>query len=83
MFEPKDIQKIASFIKDTAAQQAYDILIKDGPGSFGNEFPVKKFIDKLIEHYLITEQYHKCAKLQKIQEAWITNQLISEFSKTK
>lgn len=81
-FEPKDIETIASFIKDTAAAQAYDIIVKDGPGSFESDFPVNKFISKLIEHYLETEDYHKCAKLRKIQEIWVTDKLLSEFKKT-
>ena len=82
MFDKKDIIKIAQFIKESAANQAYDILIKDGPGTFGNDFPVNKFIGKLIEHYLEKEQYQKCAKLNKIQEIWVTNKLLSEFEKT-
>ena len=81
MFEPKDIKNIASFIKDTAAIQAYDILVKDGPSTFGNEFPVNTFISKLIEHYSEKEDYHKCAKLQSIQEIWVTSKLLSEFTK--
>mgnify|MGYP003129985522 CR=1 FL=1 len=82
MFEPKDIQKIASFIKDSAADQAYDILIKDGPKTFGKDFPLRKFISKLIEHYSEKEMYNKCAKLQRVEEIWVTNKLLSEFEIT-
>ena len=56
MFDNKDLIKIAEFIKESAADQAYDILVKDGPGTFGKDFPVNKFIGKLIEHYLEKER---------------------------
>jgi len=82
MFEPKDIKKIAAFIKETASAQAYDILTRDGPASFEADFPVRKFIDKLIEYYADQEDYYKCAKLQKVQGKWISDKLISEFYKT-
>ena len=82
MFDNKDLIKIAEFIKESAADQAYDILVKDGPSTFGRDFPVNKFIGKLIEHYLEKERYHKCAKLQKVQEIWVTNKLLAEFDKS-
>ena len=79
MFDNKDLIKIAEFIKESAADQAYDILVKDGPGTFGCDFPVSKFISKLIENYSEKERYHKCAKLQKIEETWVTNKLLAQF----
>jgi hypothetical protein len=81
-FDPKEIKNIAAFIKETAATQAYDILLSSGPSSFEDDFPVRKFIDKLIIYYSDKEEYGKCAKLQTIQEHWVSDKLISEFYKT-
>jgi|TARA_R110000765_G_scaffold213374_1_gene318465 hypothetical protein len=81
-FDPKEIANIAAFIKESAATQAYDILLSNGPSSFEDEFPVRRFIDKLIIHYSNKEEYGKCAKLQTIQEQWVSDKLISEFYKT-
>jgi hypothetical protein len=81
-FDPKEIENIAAFIKESAAKQAYDILLSSGPSSFEEDFPVRRFIDKLIAHYSDKEEYGKCAKLQTVQEHWVSDKLISEFYKT-
>jgi len=47
----------------------YNTVISEGPGAVfpGDKIQQRKLINKMIEHYVESEQYERCAVLSKLQ----------------
>ena len=75
-FDDNDFVKIAQFINERAAEQAYGILMEHGTLGFSKDFPMDKLLDGLIAHYATTEDYEKCAELSDLQAEVAVERLI-------
>ena len=75
-FDEGEFPKIAEYITDMAAEQAYLMLSEHGNTAFSHDFPLTKLIEGLITHYLGKEEYERCAALQTLQAELAVDELV-------
>ena len=75
-FDEGEFPKIAEYITDMAAEQAYLMLVEHGNTAFSHDFPLTKLIEGLITHYLSKEEYERCAALQTLQAELAVDELV-------
>lgn len=80
-FDEGEFPKIAEYITDMAAEQAYLMLVEHGNAAFSHDFPLTKLIEGLITHYLSKEEYERCASLQNLQAELAVDELVEIIQK--